>query len=219
MSRERFQYFINALRADLLHMGSQVENALERVITSMETENVTTAEWIIQDDKAIDETQLAIEERAQVLIATQQPVASDLRLMSVVIAIASELERVGDYTSGIAKRIKRRATDPMKVELPPEIYHMARLSCAMLHKSLEAFLEQDAAMARQLVQDEEQVDVLEDRLRIELIDIARNDPQRIDAVIDFIDILHVIERIADRATNIGERVIFLVTSEMEPLNP
>lgn len=220
MSRERYMNIINDLRADLLRLGSMVEQALDHVMHSLETWNVTTAAWVIQDDARIDAAQYAIEDRVLSLLATQQPiVATDLRLVSVVVAIATELERIGDYASGIAKRIRRASERPTLVLPPSGTYKMATLARQMLHTSLEAFLRQDLDLARSLKLNDDLVDELEDQLRAELLDIARADPQRIDAVADLLDVVHVLERVADRATNIAERVIYLITNSTEELNP
>lgn len=220
MVRVRFNYLIQDVRGDLLNLGHMVEQALEHAIHSLATWNATAAGWIIRDDPKIDAAQQAIEERVMGLLATQQPVvATDLRLMSVVVAIATELERIGDYACGIAKRIQRAGHRSVYIDPPAEINTMSQMARAMLRTSLEAFLHQDVDMARSLVQQEEQVDALEDRLHAQLLDLAYEDPQRIGVVVDLIDIVHVLERVADRATNIGERVIYLVTCHTELLNP
>ncbi len=220
MVRVRFDHILQDVRGDLLNLGHMVEQALEHAIQSLATWNTTTAGWIIRDDPKIDAAQQALEERVMGLLATQQPiVAGDLRLMSVVVAIATELERIGDYASGIAKRIQRTSHRPVHIDPPAEISTMARMAQAMLRTSLEAFLHQDLDQARSLAQQEEQIDVLEDRLHAHLLDLAHEDPQRIGVVVDLIDIVHVLERMADRATNIGERVIYLVTCHTEMLNP
>lgn len=220
MVRVRFDYIIQDVREDLLNLGHMVEKALEHAMQSLATWNTTTADWIMRDDLQIDAAQQAIEERVMGLLATQQPiVASDLRLMSAMVAIATEMERIGDYASGIAKRIQRASHRPVRIDPPSEINTMSRMAQAMLHTSLEAFLHQDLDLARSLAQHEEQVDVLEDRLHAHLLDLAHADPQRIGVVVDLMDIVHVLERVADRATNIGERVIYLVTCNTEMLNP
>ena len=189
-------------------------------MTSLETWDVTLAAQIIREDADIDAAQRVLEEKVIDLMATQQPiVASDLRLMSVVVAIASELERIGDYANSIARRIKRVTRRPAFVSPPSGIREMATLARQMLHTSLEAFLHQDTSLAYSLAQDDERVDELEEILRAELINIAQSDPQRIEAALDLMEVIQVLERVADRATNIGERVIYLVTCLSEELNP
>jgi len=217
--RERFARQLETLREDLMRLGNMVEHALQRAMQSLETWNTTLAAQVIQDDAQIDVARLQAEERVTTLIATQQPVASDLRLLGAVFAIASELERIGDYASSIARRLQRVTKRSTLVAPPPALTEMASLAQKMLNISLDAFLRQDSAMAHTLAEHDDKVDKLEDKLREELIAMARKDPQRIEAVLDMLDMVHALERVADRATNIGERVIYLETSIMEELNP
>lgn len=218
--RQRYEYILNNLRNDILNLGHLVEEALEHVTLSLEKANVTTAGWIIRDDMKIDEARYTIEERAASVLAMQQPVvAGDLRLVNVIIAMATELERIGDYAKGIAKRIRNMSKGTVRVDPPVQMFTMAQLAQQMLHTSLEAFLHQDSELARSLKQEDVRVDALEDELRTELINLVHADSQRIDTVIYLLDIIHLFERVADRATNIGERVIYLSTSSLEDLNP
>lgn len=220
MLRERYVRQINSLREDLLRQGSMVEHALRKALTSLETWDTTAAAQIIHDDAAIDAAQHAVEDQVIRLLATQQPIiAGDLRMMSVVVAIAGELERIGDYANSIARRIKRAISRPALLPPPPAIWEMATLAQRMLGTSLESFLRQDVDLAHSLQQQDERVDELEDCLRAELIEIARNDPRLLEAAIDLLDVVHALERVADRSTNIGERVIYLATSMLEDLNP
>ncbi|MFV9506481.1 MAG: phosphate signaling complex protein PhoU [Oscillochloridaceae bacterium umkhey_bin13] len=219
MLRERYAHRIAGLRDDLLRMGSMVEQALQRSITSLETWDTTLAAQVIHDDAKIDEVWRNLEERTITLLATQQPVvASDLRLCTVVTAIAGELERIGDYANSIAKRVRSATRRPALLPPPPQVYDMGRLSIQMVNISLEAFLRQDADLAHSLTGLDEQVDNLEDRLRAELISAAKANPAMIEAAIDMLDVVHALERAADRATNIGERVIYLVTNTVETIN-
>ncbi|NTV63809.1 MAG: phosphate signaling complex protein PhoU [Oscillochloris sp.] len=219
MVRERYTRQIGSLREDLLRLGSMAEQALLRAITSLETWDSVSAAQIISDDAQIDNAWRALEERTVHLLATQQPiVASDLRLITVVTAIAGELERIGDYANIIARRVRRATRRPSLVNPPPAIKEMARLAIQMVNTSLEAFIRQDPALAHSLTQSDERVDELEDQLRAEIIALVKADPDRVEAAIDMLDAIHALERAADRATNIGERVIFLSTNSVEPLN-
>ncbi len=217
--RDHFEQQISYLRDDLLRLGSMVEYSLNWSLNSLQTWDTVTAAQIINDDVRIDDEQHAVEEAAYTLIALQQPVATDLRLLGAVVAIATELERIGDYACCIARRIRRATRRPAFVPVPPALYEMAHLSQQMLHTSLEAFLRQDVDLARSLQLEDERVDELEDRLRDELIHIAHTDSEKIEAVIDMLDVVHVLERVADRSTNIAERVIYLVTCVTVELNP
>ncbi|WP_129671526.1 phosphate signaling complex protein PhoU [Candidatus Chloroploca sp. Khr17] len=219
MIRERYTHQIAGLREDLLRMGSMVEQALLRAIYALETWDVAIAAQIIHDDASIDDAWRNLEERTIHLLATQQPVvASDLRLCTVVTAIAGELERIGDYANSIAKRIRQATRRPALMTPPPQTQEMARLALQMVNTSLQAFLLQDTDLAHGLTASDERVDDLEDLLRAEVIAMAKADPVLFEAAVDMLDIIHALERSADRATNIGERVIYLATNSVETLN-
>lgn len=219
MLRERYAHQIGGLRDDLLRMGSMVEQALLRALKALDTWDTAMAAQVISDDSRIDEVWRSLEERTITLLATQQPiVASDLRLCTVVTAIAGELERIGDYANAIAKRVRSATRRPALLPPPSQIQEMARLTLQMVNTSLQAFLLQDADLAHSLTASDERVDELEDLLRAEIIASAKDDPARFEAAIDMIDVIHALERSADRATNIGERVIYLVTNSIETIN-
>ena len=218
MTRERYIHQLDSLRTDLQHMDALVEKALITAIHSLEGRNKTVASAVIDGDKHIDEAERTIEERTVHLIATQQPVAGDLRLVASIIAIASELERIGDYAVGIARRSLHLVQ--CTTTAPPAMLHTLTLQVQhILQSSMEAFVRQNVELAQDLQQQEEQVDALQQQIRNELMEVARNDVQQLEAVINLIDIVHMLERTADRATNIGERVIYLVTSDIADLNP
>ena len=219
MLRGRYTQQIESLRDDLLRLGSMVEHALGQAVKSLETWDTVAAAQIINDDIHIDEAWHAVEARTIHLLATQQPiVATDLRFMTAVISIAGELERIGDYANSIAKRVRRAARRATIVTPPSQIRELHTLAIQMVHLSLDAFLKQDALIAHSLGQLDERVDALTDLVREELLAVARVDAQKIDAVVDMLDVVHAFERAADRATNIAERVIYLVTSDVETIN-
>jgi phosphate transport system protein len=219
MLRERYARQINSLREDLLRMGSMVEQALLHALHALETWDALEAARVTGDDPKIDAAWRDLEERTIRLLATQQPiVASDLRLITTVTAIAGELERIGDYANSIARRVRRAVRRPSLLLPSPQINEMATLAIQMINTSLEAFLRQDTDLAHSLSATDERVDELEDRLRERLIAEARARPEQLEAVIDLIEVVHALERSADRATNIGERVIYLCTSSTETIN-
>lgn len=215
--RERYIKQLAMLRNELLQMGSLVEHALKLSIRSIETWNSSVAGQVIDGDKEINAIQHQIEDAVILLIATQQPVASDLRLVGSVFAIASELERIGDYARHIARKVRKTPTPPPIPSLS-QLTEIWTISQDMLKRSLESFLRQDIELARSLSQDDRNVDAIEARLRDDLIAYAHDNPQQIEFVLDMIDVVHVLERVADRTTNIGERVIFMETNRIEKLN-
>ncbi len=207
------------LREDLLRLGSMVEHALLKAMHSLENWDTIEAARVLAEDAQIDAAHRATEAQVIELIAAQHSTDNDPRLLGATFAIAGELERIGDYACSIARRVERITRQPGLVVPPAGLRDMALLAQRMLNTSLESFLRQDVALAYSLSHDEDRVDALETRLTAELIGLARAEPERIEAVVGMLDVVHVLERVADRATNIGERVIYLATSETQELNP
>ena len=152
------------------------------------------------------------------MIATQQPVARDLRRLIAAIAIASELERIRDYAKSIAKIVIRDVEQP-PLEPPIESCRWPSWALAMLNEALEMFIQQDVHRARQLDAADDQVDALDRQVRGELIDRLQHDPAKASQFADLLAVTHNLERIADRTTNIAERVVFMVSGAQVELNP
>lgn len=217
--RERYLRQLKLVHDDLLRMGSRVEHALADAMRALATWDTALAKQVIGGDREIDTARTAIEEEVLELLATQQPVlATDLRMLNATIAIASELERAGDYAKGIAKRVERCLRAPVLLDPPAGLHRMGELAQAMLHASLDAFVRTDVALARSLASEDERVDQLEDQVVEKLMDAARQDPSKLDCAIYLLDVAHTLERLADRTTNIAERVIFIATNVTEELN-
>ena len=217
--RDRYLKQLKLVHDDLLRMGSRVEHALIDAMRALETWDTSLARHVVAGDPEIDEARNSIEEAVLELLATQQPVlATDLRTLNATIAIAGELERAGDYTKGIAKRVERCLRAPTLVEAPAGLHRMGTLAQDMLHTCLDSFVRLDVPMARSLAGEDERVDELEDQIVAELMNAARQDPNKLDCAICLIDVAHTLERLADRTTNIAERVIFIATNVTEQLN-
>jgi phosphate transport system protein len=217
--RKHFAHRIDEICDDVMKLGNTVEQALQHAVHSLQNQNSATALWVIENDADIDEARNTLEERVVMMLATQQPIyAHDLRLLAVLASITTELERIGDYASNIAQRVYNDPDHLAQIQLPDEIGQMAALTQEMLRTSLHAFTQQDEGMARSLGQTDNQVDALRHHLQDQLIEYAKNNPPYIGAAIDLIDIVRLLERAADRTTNIGERVIYILTSEIEELN-
>lgn len=219
MLREHYIRQLDTLRQDLLNMGNLVEQALLQAVHALQNHATSVAKAVVADDAQINTAQRSVEEQAIRLMATQQPVASDLRLLGAVIAIAGELERIGDYACGIAKRVTHLPTDSHALTPSHDLFTLANEAQQMLHTSLEAFLRQDIDIAHSLQQQEERVDELVTKVRNDLMAALRSDATQLEAAIDLLDVVRVLERVGDRATNIGERVIYMKTSATEELNP
>ncbi|MFB0546374.1 MAG: phosphate signaling complex protein PhoU [Anaerolineae bacterium] len=218
MTRETFNGQIKSLQDDLLAMGYLVDQAIERSIQALADRDMVLAQQIIDDDRVINRAQRDIDEKCLVLIATQQPMASDLRIILAISSLATDLERMGDHAEGIAKITLMMADQPLLKPLI-DIPRMAEKGRAMLQGQLEAFVQHDVEAARRLAEDDEIVDDLYDQIFRELLVFMMSDPHTIPRATYLLWVAHNLERIADRTTNIGERVIFLVTGQVEELNP
>ncbi len=218
MLRETFEEQLQKLQDDLLNMGTLVDQAIERSIQALADRDTKLAQEIIDNDALINQAQREIEEKCLVLIATQQPMASDLRVITSISSIAAELERMGDHAEGIGKITLMLADQPLLKPLI-DIPRMAEKARLMLRQQLDAFVRRDIEMAKRSATGDEEVDALYDQIYRELLVFMMNDPRTISRATYLLWVAHNLERIADRTTNIGERVIFLVTGEVRELNP
>ena len=218
MPRETLDERLNSLQKDLLAMGDLVDRAIERSIQALANRDLALAEKIIQEDETINRAQRDLDEKCLVLLATQQPLASDLRAIIAVSNIATELERIGDYAKGIAKITIMMGDQPLLKPLI-DVPRMAEKGRQLLRQQLEAFINRDAEAARRLAAEDDVVDGLYDQVYRELMFFMMQDPKTIGRATHLLWVAHNLERIADRTTNIGERVVFLVTGQVEELNP
>lgn len=220
MMRPRQHYIqqLEALHAELRALGQMVVAAITQAIDALSRQDAEAASRIVADDQAIDRAQYALEEHVLSVMATQQPMAGDLRRLVAAIEIAGELERIADYAKGIAKITVRGAGQPLAKPLV-DIPEMARQAIEMLNSALDAFVSQDAAAARGLGAADDRVDVLSKRVRGELLNLMQREPSTVARAVDLLAVAHNLERIADRTTNIGERIIFMVSGQIVELNP
>jgi phosphate transport system protein len=217
MVRRIFEEQIHELLEDLLAMGQMVADSIDRSIQALARQDEDLARQVIDFDDEINATQHDIDEKCLVLIATQQPMASDLRTILAVSNIASELERIGDYTEGIAKLAIKLAGKPLLKPLI-DIPRMANEGRRMLMMSLEAFARQDVEAAQQVGGLDDTVDALYDQVYRELLVFMMEDPRTITQATYLVWVAHNLERIADRTTNIAERVIFIDSGKIVDLN-
>ena len=213
MVRADFDRNLKLLQEELLLLGGLVEKAIVDSIEALKTRDIELSHKIVSQDDIIDQKTNQIEEKAIDLIATQQPIAIDLRTLMSVIHISVELERMGDYAEGIGKIGIMMGNDP-PVKPLIDIPKMAAKSSDMLKRSLDALVKRDPALARQVCEDDDEVDNLYDLIYKDLIALMIDDPTTIQRATYLMWVAHDLERIADRATNIAERVIFLVTGQL-----
>ena len=197
-------------------MGSMVEKAISRSVEALKERNLDKARKVITDDLKVNEKRFTIEEKCVQLIATQQPMAGDLRAIICVLNIITEIERIGDHAEGIAKIVIMIGDEPPLKPLI-DIPRMAEKVNDMLHRSLDALINRDADTAKQIVAEDNEVDNLYDQVFRELLTFMAEDPKTITRATRLIWVAHNLERSADRVTNICERVVYMVTGKMEEL--
>jgi len=213
MPRETFDQELQRLEREVLVLGSMVENAITESVEALKRRDWETSRRLIAGDRVINEKRFAIESDALTLIATQQPLAGDLRTLATVLEIATELERMGDYAKGIAKINLMLAEEPL---LQPfdHIPRMAEKARHMLRRALEAFAQRDVALARSIPAADDEIDTLHNHIYRELLMLTTADKHTLDQATLLLWVVHNLERVADRAVNICERVVFTVTGEM-----
>jgi phosphate transport system protein len=216
--RGSFHKKLREIQDDILIMGSMVSKATMLAIQALQNRDLTLAKQIIADDEKINHKRFDIEEKCIQLIATQQPMASDLRIIVSALNIITELERIGDYAEGNAKIAIMIGDEPPLKPLI-DIPRMAEKTVDMLNRSLTAFIDHDAEAARKISAEDDFIDNLYDQVFRELLTFMAEDPKTITRATRLIWVTHNLERSADRVTNICERIVFLVTGKMQEINP
>jgi phosphate transport system protein len=214
--RTSFHKKLREIQDDILTLGSMVSKAMLRSIEALQNRDLKLAQQIINDDRNIDQKRFEIEEKCVQLIATQQPMASDLRTIISVLYIITELERIGDYAEGNAKIAIMIGDEPPLKPLI-DIPRMAEKTVDMLNRSLDAFIKRDAESAKAIIAEDDFIDNLYDQVFRELLFFMAEDPKTITRATRLIWVTHNLERSADRITNICERVIFIVNGRMEEI--
>ena len=226
MTRVDFTRSLEQLLDEVLALGSLVEQAIARAIEALRDRDLQASRQVIEEDDVIDSARFRLEEQCIELMATQQPMATDLRIIITVTHVAVELERMGDYAEGIAKISLAMGDEPPLKPLI-DIPRMAGVSTDMLRRSLDAlthavYLDEEEETVKQnafqVCEDDDKVDALYDQVYRELLTFMMQDPSTIQRATYLLWVAHNLERIADRATNIAERVIFLITGELIEIN-
>ena len=215
-TRTAFREQLQAVEEDVLAMGDMVAKAIDRAIEALKKRDLTLAHQIIADDNQVDKQRYSIEGKCIELIATQQPMASDLRIIVAMLNIIVELERIGDYADGIAKIVIMVGDEPPLKPLI-DIPRMGEITIEMINDSIRSFAGRDVELAMRVVSMDSVVDGLYDQVFRELLTFMMVDPKTISRATHLIWVAHNLERAADRATNICERVVFTVTGKMEEI--
>ena len=217
MTREAYHKALKDVQDEVLRMADKVGKALKDSMEALKQRDLETSKRIIREDIVINKMRFDIEDKCLLLIATQQPMAVDLRILAAVINIITDLERIGDHAEGIAK-INIAIGEDSLVKPLVDIPRMGEKGLSMLERCMKAFVDKDIEMARQICNEDDEVDALYDQIYRELLLTMIENPRTIQGATYLIWTAHNLERTADRVTNIAERIVFMVTGKMEEMN-
>jgi phosphate transport system protein len=207
------------LKKDILAMGSLVEEAIGRSIEALKAQDCLEAKKVISDDKIVDDTELVIDEKCLDLLALRQPVAVDLRFVTMVMKISTELERMADLAVDISQRVLELCDKPLLKPLI-DIPELALLAQGMTRDALGCFVKQDASLAKEVILRDKEADRLRDSVQEELLnDYISKNKSTIPRAIPLLLVARHLERICDHATNIAEDVIFMVQAKVVKHHP
>ena len=217
MVRKTFNRELQRLKDEMAVLGSMVEKALVESVSILKAQDMEGARRLGLADRKINEKRFDIESGVLVLIATQQPMASDLRTLAAILEIVTELERIGDYAKGISKITLMIGENELMKPLI-DVPRMAEVARDMLERALDAFMRGDVELAREIPKDDDCVDALYNQVSRELMTLLLADPRKMEQANYLLWVAHNLERAADRVTNICERVIFTATGDMKELD-
>lgn len=212
-TRQTFDNELKELKDEILVLGSMVEQAILNTVEALKKRDIEESQKILAADREINKKRFELENKLMVLIATQQPMAHDLRLLASSMEIIGELERMGDYAKGIANINIRMGDAPLLKPLI-DVPRMAQKDVDMLHRALTAFVEEDVEAAKAIPIEDDEVDALYNQVYRELMTFVIADPKTMERANWLLWVAHNLERVADRVTNICERTVFIVTGEL-----
>lgn len=217
MTREAYHKTLKDLQDDVLAMAGMVAKAIAESVEALKDRDIEKSKKIVKNDINVNRKRFEIEEKCIRIIATQQPMAGDLRVLASVINAITDLERIGDHAEGIAKISVSIGEAPLVKPLV-EMPKMAEKALSMLERCMKAFVDRDIDTARKICNEDDEVDAYYDSIYGELVLLMIENPKIIKDATYLIWAAHNIERIADRVTNIAERVVYMVTGKMEEMN-
>ena len=218
MVRKTFETEINQVKDDVLMLGSMVEQAVQYSVNALQRHDHTAARRLYAGDQRINEKRYAIEGACVALIATQQPMGRDVRFLAAILEIITELERIGDYAKGISKINLMLSFDAADLPIFHDLQRMAELGLSMLRRALDAFVAEDAAVARSIPADDDEVDRMYNQIYRQLIGRMISDTTTVDHANHLMWAAHNLERMADRVINICERIVYVSTGEVKELD-
>ncbi|MEK7803998.1 MAG: phosphate signaling complex protein PhoU [Deltaproteobacteria bacterium] len=217
MTREAYHKALKELENELLTLGEMVAKAVKDSMEALKKRDFEMSKEIVKNDLLINKKRFEIEEKCLQLIATQQPMAIDLRTIAAILSIITDLERIGDHAEGNAKINLLIGSEPLVKPLI-DVPRMSEKGLYMIDRVLKAFISRNAEEARAICDEDDEVDALYDHIYRELILLMIENPKKIEGATYLIWLAHNLERIADRVTNIAERVVFMVTGKMDEVN-
>ena len=217
MPRDTFENLLNKLKNDLLRLGMDTQQTIGQGVEALKTRDRVLAQAIIAHDAEINQARYDLEERSYELIATQQPLASDLREIISILLVAIELERIADHSKNLAEIVIYMGNEPLLKPLI-DIPRMARITQEMLGQALDALARRDAELGRAVCARDDEIDQLYKQIFRELLTYVMEDPRTVQRALNLLFAAHNLEHIGDRITNIGERVIYAATGRLEELN-
>ena len=216
-TRQHFTNELHQMYQDVLQMATLVEEALRKALTAVSTQNAELAEQVKKDDHRIDTLQFAIDRRCTEIIATEQPVATDLREILVAMKISSDLERIGDHARHLV-RVMEHLTDSVFRETLPHFAEMTEKGILMVHDSITAYVNHDAEQARTVARRDDEIDALHRALYKELVSLIASNPDRVETGTALVFLNRFLERLGDHVTNMCEWIVYAKTGEHVELN-
>ncbi len=213
MPRLTLENDISQLKNEVMILGSMVEKSMLSAVTALRKRDLASAQTVYHSDKHINDKRYALENAIIILIATQQPMAHDLRTLAAILEVAGELERMGDYAKGICKIVLKLGEASSPISLG-DIESMANKATSMLHRALNAFIKEDAKLANALPLEDDEVDILYTKVYDDLVEAMTKNPAIIEQTTRYLWVAHNLERMADRVTNICERTVFIATGDL-----
>jgi phosphate transport system protein len=217
MTRTELDQRVHFAKDQILLLGSMVEDAMYHSVKALKDQDLDVSQAILENDQAINRKRFETESDVISVIASQQPTARDLRVFASVLDLCTELERIGDYAKGIAV-INLRSGGLGLPKILNDIYYMSEKALDMFHRALTAFIQEDVAAAKSIAREDDVIDALYMQVYVEVIDLVVEHPNNMQRGNDVLCVVHNLERMADRVTNVCERTIFIATGELHEIS-
>ena len=215
VTRIEFEKEMSRLHEEIIRMGAQVEHAIEEAIAALIDLDAARAQVVIDQDDIVDEMERNIDRHCVEIIATQQPVARDLRDVTSTLKLITDLERIADHASDISARVIEMTRNPDRIPVPHDIVTIIRLARKMLHGSLDAYVEKDQLIATDVIQMDNKVDDLYLRIKDYLVRMMAIDSENVPQLVEMLLVCKYAERIADHSQNVAEWVLYYIEGRLK----